>query len=209
MKWLFVVISFSIVSCSSSSEQAKQAVVLDTAIPTAVSTETATSSEYSTEEEVSAPGDETTSGIDSAWLSRFTGDPLGITSYDGLKGYLSGQGLESKDSTINGDQGVLFGKHSCIVILMTESYGDLVCSAEIDTSAFELNSNVVVGMSFAEFTQLSGVTSDDMVAISDDLRFFTYDMSYNEESGAHVQFYFKNEVLRNISWNVYPCIIYD
>lgn len=207
--YLFLLLLVSCTSRSSTTENE----LLDSL---AAEIDTATVAETSVVEEVSEPvsyeesgeneqGDDATA-VDSAWFSAFAQDPLLISTYEDMKGHLAQSNIAYKDTIKDGDNALIFG-NSYITANVTEAYGELLCSAYIDNADFPLSKGLTIGMSKQEFMETTGLPSD---LITPDGARESFEYTHDEQDyWWMVTFYFEENTLTAMKFNLSSCIIYD
>jgi hypothetical protein len=152
--------------------------------------------------------EEERTSLDSAWFTDFARDPLGVNSYDGIKDYLAGKGVQVRDTVIGGEKALAFC-HSWVSLNVNDTYGDLVCSAVIDTSVFSLSKGVEIGMMREDFMQMTGMSHEDVTPDPAGGVYFNFDISYEDGTSTSSTFYFNDKQLIKVSYSYSPCIIYD
>lgn len=193
-----------VLGCSSQKNETSYDSTSIEAIDSVIETETASAAA----EEVSYTEEETsvTEPGDSTWLKAFTRDPLGLTSYEGVKDFLKQNNIEYKDTVINDENTLLFG-NSKVSLNVTEAYGDLVCSAYIEHPSFPLK-GIDIGMSREDFFKTSGLVAEKLSRHDSD----KYSYSFSVDEGDYTwytTFYFDETTLTALDYSVSSCIIYD
>jgi hypothetical protein len=133
---------------------------------------------------------------------------LNIDSYDGFRNFLTEKGFEVKDTTINGDDGLKFG-NSWVTMNRSEAYGDLVCSAVIETTGLVMSKSVEIGMLRQEFMQTTGLSDGYFSPDSEGIVYFEFRQSYDDATSTTTTFWFDEEFLTRVRYDYSPCIIYD
>lgn len=146
--------------------------------------------------------------VDSTWLREFAGRPLGMNPYEYLKGILEGKEVNFDDAIINGETDIAFG-NSIITVLITEAYGNVVCSADINTPEIPMMKGVTIGMPREDFLMMAGISTSLLTKKSDDNEYVEFNLYYEESTSTRTTFWFDDKSLIRVQYVFSPCIMYD
>src|SRR6185436_13946884 len=141
----FILMAF--MACTSVKHEADTTEVADSIVALPETNIPAVETSVSSEAEVAAPeiSDDSTASVLPIDLSSFAQYPLGYGDYASLINYLKEANIEFTDQyKESGLQAINFGE-SDITVLVTEAYGDLICTARIYNPAFEFPGDVRIG----------------------------------------------------------------
>jgi hypothetical protein len=152
--------------------------------------------------------DETEAPVDSTWLREFAGRPLGMNPYEYLKSVLEGKNVNFEDSIVSGETDIVFG-NSIITILITEAYGNVVCSADIDTPEIPMMMDVEIGMPREDFLTMAGISTSLLTKNLDNKEYVEFNLYYEESTSTRTTFWFNEKSLIRVQYVFSPCIMYD
>lgn len=133
-----------------------------------------------------------------AVLEELTGYPFSM-ELDAMKATLDSLGVSSQYE--NGENGGL--SYDSAAISFNRSYGESICSADIQSGLIALKKNIKIGMSLSDFLTLTGVRSSEATNLR-----YAYLHSVQEHN-YNMQFDFVNKTLTRFYYEKDPCVIYD
>lgn len=140
----------------------------------------------------------TVSVENNAVLEELTGYPFSI-ELDAMKARLDSLGVSSQYE--NGENGGL--SYDSAEIVFNRSYGESICTADIQSGLIALKKDIVIGMSLTDFLNITGVKSSNAINLR-------YEYTHSaQEHNYKLQFDFVNDVLKRFYYEKDPCVIYD
>lgn len=140
-------------------------------------------------------------------LDNFAQYPLGDNSYDSIIASLVKSNIEYEQQNLDGVQYITF-KRSSIRVLIAEAYGDLICSANINCTCYELGEGVKIGMPLDNFLSRTNLTRDSLEGGS--RMYYTRTAGGTHVGGTStVTLTFEDERLVEVEYGFDPCMIYD
>jgi hypothetical protein len=154
------------------------------------------------------PLEQIEAAVDSAWLREFAGRPLGMNPYEYLRGLLEGKNVNFTDSVLNEETDIVFG-NSIITILLTEAYGNVVCSADIETPEIPMMMGVTIGMPREDFLTMTGISASLLTKNSNNKEYVEFNLYYEESTSTRTTFWLDEKSLIRVQYVFSPCIMYD